>query len=39
MKLTDSLIPYQLMTVHPLMHVSLMTSALIMHFTNNEEFY
>ena len=39
MKLFDSLIPYQLMTVHPLMHVSLLTSAAILHFRNGEEFY
>lgn len=39
MKLFDSLIVYNLMTVHPLMHVSLMTTSLILHYTNNEEFY
>lgn len=39
MKLYDSLIPYNLMSVHPLMHMSLLTSALILHYTNHDDFY
>ena len=39
MKTTDSLIPYILMTLHPIMHLSLLVSSLILVHTNQEQFY
>ena len=39
MKLSDSLIPYNLMSLHPLMHASLLTTGLILLGTNNAFFY
>ena len=39
MKTADSLIPYNLMSLHPLMHASLLTTGLILLGTNSETFY
>jgi hypothetical protein len=39
MKLADSLIPYNLMSLHPLMHASLLTTGLVLLGTNSETFY
>jgi hypothetical protein len=39
MKTADSLIPYILMSLHPLMHASLLTTGLILLGTNYETFY
>lgn len=39
MRTSDSLIPYTLMSMHPLMHGSLLLSGCILLATNNESFY
>lgn len=39
MKLHDSLVPYMLMTLHPLMHITLLLTGAIMVTTNNDKFY
>jgi len=39
MKLTDSLIPYQLMSVHPLMHSSLLLTGLVLSNIYKDKFY
>ena len=39
MKTTDSLAPYILMSMHPLLHVSMFASGMIMLQRNKEEFY
>jgi hypothetical protein len=39
MKTADSLIPYNLMSLHPLMHASLFTTGLLLLGTNSETFY
>lgn len=39
MKLTDSLIPYQLMSMHPLMHSSLLLTGLVLSNLYKDKFY
>ena len=39
MKTSDSLIPYNLMSLHPLMHITLLTTGLLMLGLNSETFY
>ena len=39
MKTTDSLIPYILMTLHPILHVSLLITSLILVNRNYNEFF
>ena len=39
MKLTDSLIPYQLMSMHPLMHSSLLLTGLVLSNIYKDKFY
>lgn len=39
MKNKDSLIPYILMTMHPMLHMSLLISSVILHTTHYEKFY
>ena len=39
MKLTDSLIPYQLMSMHPLMHSSLLLTGVVLSNLYKDKFY
>jgi hypothetical protein len=39
MKTTDSLIPYILMTLHPILHISLLVTLLIAVNRNKDEFF
>ena len=39
MKLTDSLIPYNLMSMHPLLHLTMLTTGLILVNRDKIAFY
>jgi len=39
MKLTDSLIPYNLMSMHPLLHLTMLTTGLILVNRDKDGFY
>ena len=39
MKLTDSLIPYNLMSMHPLLHASMLITGLILSHSDKTNFY